>query len=125
MYGEIDLESYTLSIIRLNTAFQKLENSSSTDEVREMFEESFRDLNEIYADIVKDLNRDEVNINEYYMFFQNGRQAFPQYIEVLGSIENAELQESVNSLLNVFTNLNKIAEGFAKVAEAAKNALNK
>jgi hypothetical protein len=114
MYGEIDLESYTLAIVRLNTAFQKLDNSSSTDEVREMFEESFHDLNEIYADIVKDLNRDEVNINEYYMFFQNGRQTFPQYIEVLGSIENAELQESVNSLLNVFTNLNKIAEGFAK-----------
>ena len=26
MYGEIDLESYTLAIVRLNTAFQKLED---------------------------------------------------------------------------------------------------
>ena len=51
--------------------------------------------------------------DEYYMFFQNGRQTFPQYIEALGSIENVELQEVVNSLLNVFTNLNKIAGGFS------------
>ena len=47
------------------------------------------------------------------MFFQNGRQTFPQYIEALGSIENSELQEVVTSLLNVFTNLNKIADGFS------------
>ena len=37
---------------------------------------------------------------------------FPQYIEVLGQIDQKELQESVDSLLNVFNNLNKIAEGF-------------
>ena len=114
MYGEIDLESYTLAIVRLNTAFQKLEDFNATDEVNEMFEESFSDLNRIYMDIVDDLNRDEVNLNEYYLFFQNGRQAFPQYIEVLGSIENPMLQESVSSLLNVFSNLNKIADGFSK-----------
>lgn len=113
MYGEIDLESYTISIIRLNTAFEKLENSDSTHEVKALLEESLDNLEKIYRDTVDDLNRDEVNINEYYMFFQNGRQTFPQYIEALGSIENSELQEVVNSLLNVFTNLNKIAEGFS------------
>ncbi|WP_405297197.1 hypothetical protein [Methanobrevibacter sp.] len=113
MYGEIDLESYTLSIIRLNTAFQKLENSDSIQEVKTLLEESLDDLEKIYGNTVDDLNSDEVNINEYYMFFQNGRQAFPQYIEALGSIENSKLQEVVNSLLNVFTNLNKIAGGFS------------
>ena len=112
MYGEIDLETYTISIIRLNTAFQKLENPDLIDEVKEMFEESFYDLNGLYKDIVEDLNRDEINLNEYYLFFQNGKQTFPQYIEVLGSIENEELQKIVNSLLNVFKNLNKIADGF-------------
>lgn len=116
MYGEIDLESYTLAIVRLNTAFQKLEDKNSINEVNEMFEESFGDLNELYQDIVEDLNRDEVNLNEYYMFFQNGKQTFPQYIEALGSIEAPELQESIASLMNVFTNLNKIADGFSKEA---------
>lgn len=110
MYGEIDLETYTISIIRLNSALEKLENSP--DEVRVMFEESLRDLEKIYHDVVDDLNRDEINLNEYYLFFQNGKQTFPQYIEVLGRIENEELQDVVNRLLNVFNNLNKIAEGF-------------
>ena len=84
MYGEIDLESYTISIIRLNTAFQKLENSDSIQEIKALLEESLEDLEKLYKDTVDDLNNDEVNINEYYMFFQNGRQTFPQYIEALG-----------------------------------------
>ena len=111
MYGEIDLETYTISIIRLNTAFEKLENSN-VSEAKELFEESSTDLQKLYEDIVEDLNRDEVNLNEYYLFFQNGKQTFPQYIEVLGKIEESELQEVVSSLMNVFSNLNKIADGF-------------
>ena len=112
MYGEIDLESYTLSLIRINSALSKLENSDDIGEVKELFEESCRDLNRLYRDIVSDLNQNEVNLNEYHLFFANGKQTFPQYIEVLGSIENDELGEVVNSLVNVFENLNKIAEGF-------------
>ncbi|WP_462316374.1 hypothetical protein [Methanobrevibacter sp.] len=111
MYGEIDLETYTVAIIRLNTAFGKLEDLK-TDEARELLGESCGDLQKIYSEIVDDLNQEEVNLNEYYLFFQNGKQTFPQYIEVLGSIEDDELQETVNQLLNVFTNLNKIADGF-------------
>lgn len=113
MYGEIDLELYTLSIIRLNTAFEKLD-SSNTDEVKLMFEESLNDLNTLYNDIVDDLNQDEVNLNEYYLFFQNGKQTFPQYIEMLGSVENESLEEVIGDLMNVFNNLNKIADAFPK-----------
>ena len=112
MYGEIDLESYTISIIRLNTAFQKLEDNADVLEIRSLFEESYEDLQKLYLDIVDDLNQDEVNLNEYYLFFANGKQAFPQYIEALKSINNEELESSVNSLLNVFENLNKIAKEF-------------
>ena len=112
MYGEIDLESYTISIIRLNTAFQKLEDNADVLEIRSLFEESYEDLQKIYLDIVDDLNQDEVNLNEYYLFFANGKQAFPQYIDALKSIDNEELESSVNSLLNVFENLNKIAKEF-------------
>ena len=112
MYGEIDLESYTISIIRLNTAFQKLEDNADVLEIRSLFEESYEDLQKLYLDIVDDLNQDEVNLNEYCLFFANGKQAFPQYIEALKSINNDELESSVNSLLNVFENLNKIAKEF-------------
>ena len=114
MDGEIDLELYTLSIIRLNSAFEKLENEEPIEDIKNMFDESSNDLNKLYHDIVDDLNQDKINLNEYYLFFQNGRQVFPQFIDVLGSIENNELDESVNSLLNVFNNLNKIAEAFPK-----------
>ena len=112
MYGEIDLETYTLSIIRLNTAFEKLNSQENIDVTKELFTQSFNDLKKIYEDIVEDLNQNEVNLNEYYLFFNNGKQTFPQYIEVLGTVKRDELQEVVNSLLNVFTNLNRIAEGF-------------
>lgn len=114
MDGEIDLETYTLSIIRLNSAFEKLENDEPLADIRNMLEDSYNDLNKLYHDIVNDLNQDEVNLNEYYMFFENGKQVFPQYIDALGNIENSELDESVNALLRVFNNLNKIADAFPK-----------
>ena len=113
MDGEIDLELYTISIIRLNTAFEKLENNEDVNEIKNLLNESFNDLNQLYEDIVRDLNQDEVNINEYYLFFSNGKQTFPQYIEILGSIDNIEIEEEITQLMKVFENLNKIAEPFS------------
>lgn len=112
MYGEIDLESYTLSIIQLNTALQKLEDNGEINEIRNLLEESHAELEKLYKDIVDDLNQDEINVNEYYLFFQNGKQTFPQYIEILGNIENSEINDVVMKLINVFRNLNKIADAF-------------
>ena len=112
MYGEIDLESYTLSIIRLNTALQKLEDNGNISEIKNLLEESHAELEKLYEDIVDDLNQDEINLNEYYLFFQNGKQTFPQYIEILGNIENSEINDVVMKLINVFRNLNKIADAF-------------
>lgn len=114
MDGEIDLETYTISIVRLNTAFEKLQSNENIGEIKSMFEESFNDLNRVYKEIVDDLNLDEVNLNEYYLFFQNGIQIFPQYIEALGEIESEELDEVINDLINVFNNLNKIADAFGR-----------
>ena len=113
MDGEIDLETYTLSIIRLNSAFEKLENNEPISEIKEMFQESYSDLDKLYHEIVEDLNQEEVNINEYYLFFSNGKQIFPQYIEILESIDNEELDGEITSLMKVFNNLNKIAEPFS------------
>jgi len=113
MDGEIDLETYTISIIRLNTAFKKLEDNEPINEIKEMFNESYNDLNGLYKEIVEDLNQDEVNINEYYLFFSNGKQIFPQYIELLGKIDENELESEITSMITVFSNLNKIAEPFS------------
>lgn len=112
MYGEIDLESYTISLMRINTALSKLEDDGDISEVKDLFNDSFNDLDKLYRDIVDDLNQEEVNLNEYHLFFQNGRQTFPQYIEVLGNIDNPELEDCLYDLINVFNNLNKIANGF-------------
>lgn len=112
MDGEIDLELYTISIIRLNSALEKLENQEPINEVKSMFCESADDLNRLYEDIIKDLNQDEININEYYLFFQNGKQIFPQYIEVLGDIDNKELDDEITSLITTFNNFNKISDAF-------------
>ena len=112
MNGEIDLELYTVSIIRLNTALEKLENNKLPDEIKEMFKESCEGLHELYRDIIDDLNQEGIQPDEYYMFFENGKQIFPQYIEILKSIKEAELENILNSLINVFENLNKISEAF-------------
>ncbi|WP_407374585.1 hypothetical protein [Methanobrevibacter sp.] len=113
MDGEIDLETYTISIIRLNSALEKIDNNEPISDIKEMFHESFIDLNNLYNEIVEDLNHDEVNINEYYLFFSNGKQIFPQYIEILKSIDNEDLDEEITSLMQVFNSLNKIAEPFS------------
>lgn len=108
MNGELDLELYTISIIRLNTALQKLDEPDTIS----LFNQSAEDLQRLYEDILDDLNQDEVNFGEYYPFFENGKQTFPQYIEVLGSIENENFTEPINKLINIFNNLNKIADAF-------------
>lgn len=114
MDGEIDLETYTISLIRINSAFEKLQSGEDSDEIKSLLDDSFNDLNGLYHEIVDDLNQDEVNLNEYYLFFQNGKSVFPQYIEALGNVENDELSETINKLMNVFSNLNKIADAFGK-----------
>ena len=104
MNGEIDLELYTISLIRLNTAFQKLDDVC---EALALLNESTDDLERFYNDAVNDLNQEEVNFGEYYPFFENGKQTFPQYIKALGKIENEEFNEVVDKLINIFNNLNK------------------
>ena len=116
--GELDLELYTISIIRLNTAFSKLEDSE--DEAIELFNESANDLQALYEDILNDLDQDEVNFGEYYLFFENGKQTFPEYISALGAIENKNLTEPMNKLINIFNNLNKIAGAFPAQNEMIK-----
>ncbi len=110
MNGELDLETYTLSIINLNTAFQKLEENEN--EAFHLFEKSAKNLENLYKDIVNDLNQDEVNFGEYYPFFENGKQIFPEYIDILGKVENEKFNDVITRLITIFNNLNKIADAF-------------
>lgn len=120
MNGEIDLELYTISIIRLNNALEKLETSQNNDDIKEMFKESCRDFEELYKDIISDLNGEEIQFNDYYLFFENGKQVLPQYIDALKKIENEEIKEYIDSLINVFTNLNKISKSFPSQQDMVK-----
>lgn len=120
MNGEIDLELYTISMIRLNNALEKLETSQNNDDIKEMFKESCRDFEELYKDIISDLNGEEIQFNDYYLFFENGKQVFPQYIDALKKIENEEIKEYIDSLINVFTNLNKISKSFPSQQDMVK-----
>lgn len=108
MNGEPDFELYTISLIRLNTAFEKLETDEK--EALEMIKKSSDDFEELYKDILNDLEKDEILIADYYSFFENGKTVFPMYIEALRELDVND--ESVDSLINTFTNLNKIAQAF-------------
>ena len=108
MNGEPDLELYTISLIRLNTAFEKLK--SDEKEALEMIEKSSDDFEELYRDILNDLEKDEILFADYYSFFENGKTAFPMYIQALTELDVND--ESVDRLINTFINLNKIAQAF-------------
>ena len=109
MNGEIDLELYTISIIALNNALENPDENSFKD-IAENFQE-------LYEDIINDLNQNEIQFNDYYLFFENGKRVFPQYIETLKKIENDKNKDGLNSLINTFENLNKIAGAFPSQQE--------
>ena len=116
MDGELDLELYTVCLIRLNNGLEKLEYDITASKA--MFEDSASDLKEFFLDTVDNLNRKEIDYREYELFFENGKNSFPQYINILKeTLDNTyddELKDSLESLINTFTNLNKIAEGMIK-----------
>ena len=115
MDGEIDLETYTISIIRLNSAFEKLENDEPIDGIRKMLEDSYNDLNKLYHDIVNDLNQDrDPNLNEYYMFLRMENRYFHNTLMHWETLKIMNLMKVLIHFLNVFNNLNKIAEAFPK-----------
>ncbi|WP_042694035.1 hypothetical protein [Methanobrevibacter oralis] len=94
MYGEIDLELYTISMIRLNTAFKKLDDGEADENILSMISDSSTDFEALLNDIVNDLNQEEINYNEYDPFFENISQLFPSYIIKLNEyLKNDTLKE--------------------------------
>ena len=112
MHGKIGLELYTISIIELNNALENLQESEINEKIKANFKSISDNFQAIYTEIIKDLNPDEIQFNENYLFFENGKRIFPQCIENIKQIKNEEIRSTLDSLINVFVNLNKIIETF-------------
>lgn len=111
MDGEIDLELYTISMIRLNSIFQKIENNDIVTNIIPDIEDCFNDLNRLYESILNDLSQDEININEYDPFFENGMVMFPEYIrnidETIEKTDDENIKLVLISLSDIFVKLTK------------------
>lgn len=116
MDGEIDLELYTISIIRLNSIFQKIEDKKIVTDIISDINDCFNDLNQIYEDILNELSKEEININEYDPFFENGMVMFPEYTksidETIGKIDDENLKVALNSLSDLFVKLIKVGNEY-------------
>jgi len=86
MEGEIDLETYTLSIIRLNSAFEKLENNEPISDIKEMFHESYSDLVNWIMKLLKTLIRKKSTLMNTICFFQTESRYFPNILKFLKAL---------------------------------------
>ncbi|MCQ2971111.1 hypothetical protein SAMN05216439_1850 [Methanobrevibacter gottschalkii] len=124
MDGEIDLELYTISIIRLNSIFQKIEDKKIVTDIISDINDCFNDLNQIYEDILNELSKEEININEYDPFFENGMVMFPEYTksidETIGKIDDENLKVALNSLSDLFVKLIKVGNEYFEKRGAFK-----
>ncbi len=109
MNGEIDLELYTISMIRLNIIFQKIDADKKINEIITDIEDCVNDLIQLHEYIVQDLSQEEININEYDPFFENGMLVFPEYYKNIENYikeeENNDLKASLANLACVFIKL--------------------
>lgn len=115
MYSEVDLELFAISIIRLNSAFEKLDNNEPIEEVKILIDESIEDFQKLYDDLDYDLKNNEISYNEYYLFLQYSSHILPRYIEDIEKIENDELEDNLNNLIEIFDKLNRLAISFYKM----------
>ena len=119
MDGEIDLELYTICIIRLNSAFEKIENDEIDSDVNSMLSDSINDLGELIRDIEGDLSQEEINCNEYDYFFENGLNMFPAYIKTIEDkfekTDDEETEENLKILMVRFDRLLELGGEYFKM----------
>lgn len=111
---EIDLEMYTISIIQLNAAFEKLQKDEFGNDANQLLMESIDNFKRIYQSTLIDLSLKEINYSEYDYFFMNVKSSFPRYITDIGNymalLKNEDLKLSLNELLEVLDKFIKIAD---------------
>ncbi|MDO5823982.1 hypothetical protein [Methanobrevibacter sp.] len=124
MDGEIDLELYTISLIRLNSIFQKIEDEKIVTDIISDINDCFNDLNQLNEDILNDLSQAEININEYDPFFENGMVMFPEYTkgidEIIEKIDDENLKAALNTLSDLFVKLIKVGNEYFEKRGALK-----
>lgn len=115
---EIDLELYTISIIQLNSTFEKLETDEYDLDANSLLKESIDNFREIYQSTLIDLSLTEINYGEYDSFFINVKSSFPRYIanikEYIIILENEELKSNLNELLEILEDFIKISDIYFK-----------
>lgn len=115
---EIDLELYTLSLIQMNSAFEKLESDEFDNEGNALLRESMDNFRSVYQTALIDLSLSEINYGEYDHFFMNVKPTFPRYVKsikgYMETLENKDLKSDLNELLDIFDKLIKIADIYFK-----------
>jgi hypothetical protein len=118
MAGEIDLELYTICVIRLNNVFQKIEDNEEISEINSDLTDCINDFSELYGEIVHDLKEGTVDYNEYDPFFENGINTFPTYVKNIEKysekVDDEELKTNFELLLLIFRKLIKVGHEYFK-----------
>ena len=117
MDGEIDLELFTLAVLKLNSALQKIENNDN-EGVNDLIKDSNNDFKTLYADVKNDISQEEINYNEYDVFFENIKGKFPGYLDTIGeyieTVEDEDINKSLSELLNIFNEYIKTSDEYFK-----------
>ena len=114
MNYEIDLELYTFTLIKMNSAFSKFDNDEFDNEGIELLKESIEDLNKLYQNTLIDLSLREINYGEYDHLLLTVFTAFPRYVK---DIENYSLTVTNDELKLLLNDLAKLLDSFVKIAE--------
>ena len=113
MYTEIDLELYTIAIVRLNTAFEKLNDGN--EDIEDLLDASYKDLKQLSEAISNNLSQNEVN-NEIETFCTYSVVRFISYQNQLQKCRdnNPNLNESLSNLINIFNELYQLSNQYFK-----------
>ena len=115
MDGEIDLELFTLAVLKLNSSLQKIENNDTAG-VNDLIKDSNNDFKTLYDDVKNDISQKEINYNEYDVFFENIKLKFPGYLDTIGeyieTVKDEDINKSLSELLNIFNEYIKTSEEY-------------
>ena len=111
-------------MIQINTIFQKIADNNPTDEIIADINNCRNDLKQLHEEIVDDLSKEEININEYDPFFENGMVMFPEYTknidQAIQTSNDENLKNSLNDLCDVFVGLIKTGNEYFEKRGAFK-----
>lgn len=115
---EIDLELYTISIIQMNSALEKLAEDEFDAEYNGLLRQSIDNFAEIYRSSLIDLSLTEIDYGEYDHFFIYIKSTFPGYASKINEyrlpVKNEELKSNLENLVKIMEDFLKIADIYFK-----------